>query len=155
MERCFGRRNGPGLKLDDILGTKEDGTQAKRLYAFDKSDNAIIAIDKNRIDSKSHEKHMDRLTFRNHQRFSSAELHAAQKSFHARPECIGQPGVLGNNRIFAFIEDLHRSKGKAQWSPTGKARGTRVTPTRPLKSHSDFRGKVPEISQREISRDKM
>ena len=83
----------------------------KRSDAFDKTDNAVLVIDENSVNGKTHKKHVDGSAVCNNKRFIGKDLLASQKSFHARPECISRRGVPGNNRIFAFIENFHARKG--------------------------------------------
>ena len=83
----------------------------KRSDAFDKTDNAVLVIDENSVNGKTHKKHVDGSAVCNNKRFIGEDLLASQKSFHARPECISRGGVPGNNRIFAFIENFHARKG--------------------------------------------
>ena len=54
---------------------------------------------------------MDRLALCNDQRFSGNDSFAPQKPFHARPNGIGHADILGNNGIFAFVENFHARRG--------------------------------------------
>ena len=102
----------------------------KRSDAFDKTDNAVLVIDENSVNGKTHKKHVDGSAVCNNKCFIGKDLLASQKSFHARPECISRRGVPGNNRIFAFIEDPHGLKGEGKGGP-GIAGGSKIRRPRP------------------------
>ena len=111
-KRCLCCHDGPGGELNDISGVKKKGAQMKGPDVRDEADHTTLLIDKNSVDGKAHKEHMDGSTFCDNKRFACSDLIAPQKPFHARPERIGQAGVLGNDRILAFVKYLHERRAE-------------------------------------------
>jgi hypothetical protein len=102
--RCPSLDNCPFWNFNHKICFEEYWAQLERLNSCDRSYNTVTSIDKNRIDSKAHKKHMYGLTpFDDKSLFFGKGLFAKQPS-HPGEKSVGNIAVLGNNRVFCCID---------------------------------------------------
>ena len=101
----LGLGNSPGRKLYGLAAMPIDWANRKRGDLFEQAYNAIILVDKNNINRKAHEEHVDGIALSDDQRFTLRKALSTEQTAHTAQEGIRNGHPAGKLRVLGMIND--------------------------------------------------